>query len=112
MKARGAKATKVKPRKEPAAARGRGDRDDHLKRALAESRRELKEALEQQTATSEILRVISNSPTDVQLVFEAIAASAIRLCDAVNSLVIRFDGRLMQADRRVFTSQGRYGHMV
>ena len=57
--------------------------------------RELSESLEQQTATSEILRVISNSVTDVQPVFAAIAASATRLCDAVNSLVIRFDGRLM-----------------
>jgi two-component system NtrC family sensor kinase len=57
--------------------------------------KELMESLEQQTATSEILRVISNSVTDVQPVFAAIAASATRLCDAVNCLVIRFDGRLM-----------------
>jgi two-component system, NtrC family, sensor kinase len=57
--------------------------------------KELMESLEQQTATSEILRVISNSVTDVQPVFAAIAASATRLCDAVNSLVIRFDGRVM-----------------
>jgi two-component system, NtrC family, sensor kinase len=95
MKARRRKTTTVKRRKVPTAARGRGARDDNLKPALAECRRELKEALEQQIATSEILRVISNSPTDVEPVFEAIAASATQLCDAVNSLVIRFDGRLM-----------------
>src|SRR5499425_2324054 len=47
------------------------------------------------TATSEILRVISSSPTDVQPVFDAIAANAARLCDAVNGLVIRFDGQLL-----------------
>src|SRR5262249_53518206 len=52
-------------------------------------------ALEQQTATSQILRVISSSPTDVQPVFDAIAANAARLCDAVNGLVIRFDGELL-----------------
>jgi signal transduction histidine kinase len=47
------------------------------------------------TATSEILRVISSSPSDIQPVFDAIAANAARLCDAVNGLVIRFDGQLL-----------------
>jgi GAF domain-containing protein len=52
---------------------------------------ETKEALEQQTATSEILRVISNSPTDVQPVFDVIAASARRMCGAVASSVLRLE---------------------
>src|SRR5262249_15221313 len=45
---------------------------------------ETKDALDRQTATSEILRVISSSPTNVQPTFEAIAESATRLCGAVN----------------------------
>jgi signal transduction histidine kinase/putative methionine-R-sulfoxide reductase with GAF domain len=53
---------------------------------------ETKEALERQTATAEILRVISSSPTDVQPVFDAIAQSAMRLCQARTGAVHRFDG--------------------
>src|SRR5262249_8657054 len=56
---------------------------------------ELTESLQQQTATAEVLRVISSSPTDVQPTFEAIAASARRLCDAANAMVFRFDGNLI-----------------
>src|SRR5262249_16816167 len=56
----------------------------------------LTEALEQQTATSEILRVISSSPTDVQPVFDIIAERAVKLCDAEVSVTSRFDGHMMQ----------------
>jgi two-component system, NtrC family, sensor kinase len=62
---------------------------------LQSSNRELTAALDQQTATSEILRVIASSPGDIQPVFDAIAANAARLCEAVNGLVIRFDGELL-----------------
>jgi GAF domain-containing protein/DNA-binding response OmpR family regulator len=56
---------------------------------------ELTEALEQQTAASDILRVISSSPTSVQPVFDAIATNALRLCGAKWSGVLRFDGELI-----------------
>jgi two-component system NtrC family sensor kinase len=56
---------------------------------------DLTEALEQQTATSEVLRVISSSPTNVQPVFDAIAESAVRLCDGQFSFVLRFDGMVL-----------------
>ena len=56
---------------------------------------DLTESLEQQTATSEVLRVISNSPTNVQPVFDSIAESAVRLCGGQFSFVLRFDGKLM-----------------
>jgi GAF domain-containing protein len=55
-------------------------------------RRSVGEAMEQQTATAEILRVISSSPMDVQPVFEAIVASAARLCDAVDGTILRVEG--------------------
>jgi len=56
---------------------------------------ETKEALDRQTATSEILRVISRSPADVQPIFDAIAHSAMRLCDGNFCNVARYDGDLL-----------------
>ena len=53
---------------------------------------DLTESLEYQTATSEILGVISKSPTKVQPVFNIIAANALRLCGATWSAVLQFDG--------------------
>ena len=59
---------------------------------------DLTETLEQQTATAEILRVISSSQTDVQPVFETIAENSLRLCDATFSTVFRFDGELVHLE--------------
>jgi GAF domain-containing protein len=64
-------------------------------RALTEAHAQVTEALEQQTTTSDILRVISSSPTDTQPVFDAIVRSAVRLCDGLHGTAVRFDGELM-----------------
>jgi two-component system NtrC family sensor kinase len=63
--------------------------------ALTQAHAQVTEALEQQTATSEILRVISRSPTDLQPVFDTIVESVVQLCDGVSATVYRFDGNLI-----------------
>jgi signal transduction histidine kinase len=57
--------------------------------------RELAEAREQQTATSEVLRVIGTSPSDEQPVYQTIVRSAVSLCGSLFALVFRFDGELL-----------------
>jgi len=68
---------------------------------LQEKNRALTEALDQQTATSEILRVISGSPTNVQPVFDTIAASARRLLDGFSSLARTIRERTHRRPRRL-----------
>ncbi len=53
---------------------------------------EISEALEQQTATSEVLRVIANSPSDIQPVLDAVAENAARVCGANDALIFQVDG--------------------
>src|SRR5258705_7840696 len=57
---------------------------------------ELREALEQQTATSKILGVIASSPTDIQPVLDAVAQSAAQLCESYDAVIHRVDGDHMQ----------------
>ena len=67
-----------------------------LERKVEERTGELKKSLDQQTAISEILRVISSSPTDVQPVLEAVAEHAARLCEAPIAQVTLVDGELIR----------------
>jgi signal transduction histidine kinase len=103
---RRAKRVKVRAEARPPAARkarkNEGQRISDLEKRLAEAlgqlqtrNHELEEALERQTATGEILRVISSFQTDVQPVFDAIAAKALDLCRATTGWVYRFDGELI-----------------
>ncbi len=75
---------------------------------LAAARRQYKEAVEQQAATAEILHALRRSSADPQPVFEAIIEHAHRLCGAIFSVVLRYDGeRLHVVAERLVNAAGR-----
>ncbi|HEY3304405.1 MAG TPA: ATP-binding protein [Candidatus Binatia bacterium] len=63
---------------------------------IREKNRDLTEALEQQTATGEVLRVIAGSPTDVQPVLDTVIENAVKLAGAKQGHIRQFDGELLQ----------------
>ena len=67
-----------------------------LKKRFDAQAGELREALEQQAAMSEILRVIASSPTDLQPVLDTVAENAARLCEANDATINRIDGNTLQ----------------
>lgn len=69
-----------------------GDSYAMLEQRVVDRTRELTESLEQQTATAEILRVISQSPTDVQPVLDVVAEAARRFCGATDAVIVLRDG--------------------
>jgi GAF domain-containing protein len=64
---------------------------------------DLSEALEQQTATSEVLRVISSSPGELDPVFQAMLENATRICEAKFGTLFRFDGNMFHVAAQVGT---------
>jgi two-component system NtrC family sensor kinase len=66
-----------------------------LKKGFDAQARELREALQRETATSEILRIIASSPTDIKPVLDAVAENAARLCEASNAVIYRVDGAVI-----------------
>ena len=95
MKARGRKATgktAKAPRRRTTAARAAA-----ASRAagteIAALRRELAEAQEQQAATADVLRIIASSPGDLEPVFKAMLANAVRICGAKFGTLYRYDGK-------------------
>ena len=86
-----AKKTNPKPR-----AASSADSVSKLKKTIAAQGREMREAAEQQAATSDILRMIARAPADLQSVMDTIAESAARLCDAKDAVIFRVEGDVQQ----------------
>jgi GAF domain-containing protein len=92
-KKRGRKAER--PKRRAVVTHRRGGSTADLQEQLDHRTRELHEALEQQTATAEILRIISSSPTGVQRVFDTIVRNFVSLCGSLFGSIFTFDGKLV-----------------
>jgi hypothetical protein len=95
-KVRGRKTTKLKRRKPASEVARRSPSDAILEADFARVSRELNEARDEQTATSEVLQVISRFPGDVQPVFAALLEKAVRICGATFGNIFRYDGNALR----------------
>jgi len=92
-------ALKPRGRNAPKPQSNRRSAADQPEPAVAQLKRELHEALEQQTATSEVLHVISSSPGALQQVFDIMLEKAARVCDANFGNIYRWDGDALISPR-------------
>ena len=114
MRRRGPRPAKSKEAKPPVARKSPksdGAKLRDLEKRLTEALKDKAEALEQQTATADILRVISRSPGDIQPVFDAIVQNAVKLCEGLFGTVLRLDGdRLHLAAHHNLSPAGRQAY--
>src|SRR5665811_2296618 len=94
MKKRRSMTTGPKRHNAPKVTRRRKDPVPDASEEIALLKRKLNEALEQQTATSEVLKVISSSPGELEQVFEAMLENAVRICEAKFGSLVLFEGNM------------------
>jgi two-component system, NtrC family, sensor kinase len=97
VKKRRSKMTGPKRHNAPKIARRRGTAAAGLNKKIALLTRERDEALEQQTATSEVLKVISSSPGELEPVFNAMLANVTQICEANFGMLFRFEDGVVRA---------------
>jgi hypothetical protein len=94
MKTKRSEGTSPRRGKKPTVAPRGAASEARLKQRVAQLTHRLNEAIEQQTATAEVLRVVSSSPGELEPVFQAMLANAVRICEAKFGILYRYDGTL------------------